>query len=403
MAKDGLERAREHCFMGGVGDSGMQLCAANVPYGIAKIHHVQGQLGLPQDATFVASPDATITRNDNRWKQGFGYGGVYTWTGDFHVLDIKANACGMMVGALPAHPELAEVQERLHTFERDGLSMDGVELDNDLTEPNHFVDVFEVDEERSTEPAPGGARHMFIMHSSGHEHRGPTERGVGLYWDKSEELLAAARIFDTPWGNLRVLVGDAAAEWFEFYARVQAFNHRRREAVARHLFGEVENVVNATHQGLVRGYSRANIGCYTFDDDAEGMERMFPLTLSAELPAFLVRGKNNFTEKVIERLGWSDRVERHGLWDRLAGTNLLPHGGGYTYRNFSGVSRVIENGPDDRVFELAATGDEAVAPITTPRTLPYAYRGLEVKDHMEALELGDAVVTLDLKYVLDSR
>lgn len=402
MSTNKLERAREHCFMGGVGDSGMNLCAANVPYGIAKIHHVQASMGLPPDATFVASPDATITRNDLRWQQGFGYGGVYTWTGDFHVLDIKANACGMMVGALPAYPELEDVRERLHTFEAEGLTLEGVEVDNDLTEPNHFVDVFSVDPS-SAEPPPGGASHYFIMHSSGHEHRGPTPRGVGLYWDLSEQLMSMATIHDTPWGNLRVLEGDAAREWYEFYQKVQAFNHRRREALARHLFGDLTSVINATHQGLVRGFNRANVGCYTFEDDAAGDDRLFPLTLSAELPSFIVRGENNFTEATIEAQGWSDRVERHGLWDRIRGTNLLPHGGGYTYSHFSGVRQVIEEGPDARVFELEPTapGGEPER-IRTPKKLPYAYRGMEVKDCMEELGLGRAIVTLDLKYVLKS-
>lgn len=403
MSEEKLTRAREHCFMGGVDDSGMRLCAANVPYGIAKIHAVQEQLGLPADATFVASPDATITRNNVRWNQGFGYGGVYTWTGDFHVLDLKINACGMMVGALPQFPELADLQEKLHTFEEHGLTFNGINIESDLTERNHFVDVFEVSDDDAYEAPPDDARYWFIMHSSGHEHRDKTERGVGLYWDVSEELNRMARVCETQWGTLRILEGDAVDEWFAFYNQVQEFNHRRRERVAEHLFGEHRSVINATHQGLVRGYNRANVGCYTFDDDAEGIDRMFPLTLSADLPAFLVRGKNNFTENTIERMGWSDRVHKYGLADRIKGTNLLPHGGGYTYSNFRGVARVIENGPDQRLFELEPT-DPNSEPIRieAPRDLEFAYRGLEVKDHMERLELGEAVVRLDLKYVLES-
>ena len=401
MSDRKLERAREHCFMGGVDDAGAKLCEANVPYGLAKIHHVQEQLGLPPDATFVASPDATITRNKNRWKQGFGYGGVYHWTGDFHVLDIKANACGMMVGSLPTFPELEDVRARLHAFERDGSTMDGVAIDNDLTEPNHFVDVFEVAADKSLETPPGDAPYYFIMHSSGHEHRDKTERGVGLYWDLSADLNAMAQEATTPWGTLRVLHGDRATEWFEFYKMVQAFNHRRREALAGLLFGEFDTVINATHQGLVRGFNRANVGCYTFADDASPTDRLFPLTLSADHPAFLVRGQRNFSEQTLDRLGWSERIERHGLADRLAGTNLLPHGGGYTYPQLKGVARVMDSEPDNRRFELVPADPSAPSEIIeTPRELPYAYRGLEVKRRMHELELGTAVVELDLKYVL---
>ena len=402
MSDPNLQRAREHCFMAGVGDVGSQLCEANVPFGLAKIHHVQRELGAPPDATFVGSPDATITRNDKRWSQGFGYGGAYRWTGDFTVLDIKPNACGMLVGALPEFPELDVVRERLHALDAEHLELDGVEIDNDLTESNHFVDVFEVSPDEQHEAPPGNARYFFIMHSSGHEHRAATAKGPGLYFDKSDELMAMARGFDTPWGSIHILEGDRVDEWYAFYQRVQDFNHRRRELLARYLFTNTSPVINATHQGLVRGYNRANIGCYTFDDIAAGHQSpLFPLTLSPTLPAFLVRGRSNITSHTIDTMGWTEAVDRHGLADVLAGTNLLPHGGGYHYPQHRGVARVIENGPDDRMFELAPA-DPSSEPtlIATPGAMKYGYRGMEVKDRMEQLDLGKAVIKLDLKYVL---
>lgn len=398
MSKSGLEKAREHCFMAGVGDVGMQLCEANVPYGLAKIHHAQREIGVPCDATFVGSPDATITRNDKRWSQGFGYGGVYAWSGDFAVLDIKPNACGMIVGALPNLPALEEIRERLHALDKEPLELDGVELDNDLTESNHFVDVLTVNRSASTEESPGGAEHFFIMHSSGHEHRGETRRGPGLYYDQSQTLADMARVFDTPWGSLSILEGKDAEDWYRFYQEVQDFNHRRREALGRFLFGDFTPVVNATHQGMVRELTRANIGCYTFEDGEEGL---FPLTLSPTLPAFLVRPKSNISDASIEELGWAERIERHGLHERIRGTNLLPHGGGYLYPQLRGVARVVENGPDQRLFELLkADPDEGVELVATPRGLDYRYRGMEVKNRMEELAMGDSVVQLDLDYVL---
>ena len=403
---DRLERAREHCFMAGVGDVGMQLCEANVPYGLAKIHAAQATLGIAPDATFVDAPDATVTRNHARWRQGFGYGGMYQWSGDLAVLDIKPNACGMIVGALPSLPALAEVRERLHALDREGLTLDGVTLDNDLTESNHFIDVLELGARLDGALLPEAmerARYFYVMHSSGHEHRGITARGPGLYWDESEALLRMARVIDTPWGTLRVLEGEAAHAWQAFYQDVQDFNHRRREALGRFLFGDHEVLINATHQGLVRGVNRANIGCYTFDtpDDTPGSEPLFPLTLSPALPVFMVRGRRNVREALWDRLGWSARIERHGLAARLGDTNLLPHGAGYTYPHLRGVSRVLEDGPDVRRFELLPA-DPAAAPVAveTPRELPYAYRGLEVKERMESLELGRAALALDLCYVV---
>ncbi|WP_428263510.1 hypothetical protein [Haliangium sp.] len=395
-----LARAREHCFMAGVDDTGMALCEANVPYGLAKIHHAQAQRDLPPDATFVGAPDATVTRNPRRWQQGFGYGGVYQWSGDMAVLDIKPNACGMSVGALPELPQLEELQARLHELDRAGLALEGVALDNDLTESNHFVDLFELGDRLDDEPLPAPvaqARYVYVMHSSGHEHRGPSPTGPGLYWDQSDTLAAMAEVVHTPWGRLHVLTGDAAQGWHRFYKQVEDFNHRRRETIAKFLFGPHEVLINATHQGLVRSLNQANIGCYTFDQPGA----LFPLTLSPSLPAFLVRARPNVAEAHWDTLGWSDRAERHDLAARLRNTNLLPHGGGYTYPQLRGIGRVLEDGPDARRFELLPA-DPGAAPhyVDTPRGLPYDYRGMEVKERMEALDLGRAALRLDLRYVL---
>ena len=401
MSDRRLERARDHCFLAGVDDSAARLSAANLPYGIAKLHHVQRELGVAEDACFVAAPDATITRNQARWRQGFSYGGMYRWSGDFHVLDLKANACGMMVGSLPSLPDAATVEERLRALSAGHLSLDGVTLENDLSAKNHFIDVFELAPDGQLEPAPNAARYYFIMHSSGHEHRGPTARGIGLYWDKSAPLLALARTVTSPWGNLHILEGDAAAEWFEFYQRVDDFNHRRRAAIAELIFGDHELVVNATHQGLVRGMNCANIGCYTYPTATAAADRLFPLTLSPDEPAFLVRGHDNFAAATIDELGWGERADRYGLRDWLTSTNLLPHGGGYTYPQLSGVTRVFDDGPDQRRFELRPLDPEAPPQIiSTPRDLDFSYRGLEVLERMEELALGSAAVRLDLKYIV---
>ena len=394
--------------MAGVNDVGMQLCAANVPYGLAKIHHAQKAMGTPPDATFVGAPDATITRNNRRWSQGFGYGGMYAWTGDFAVLDIKPNACGMSVGALDGRPALDDLRARLRELDRQPLTLDGVVLDNDLTESNHFVDVFRVSDEDGYQGLPGGARYVYVMHSSGHEHRERSPFGPGLYWDASDELSQLARVMDTPFGTLHILDAEQAEAWYGFYRKVDDFNHRRRALLGAFLFGRHQVVINATHQGMVRGYNQANIGCYTFEDtdlgengDADLDGPFFPLTLSPTLPAFLVRPEPNLCDGAIDALGWRARIDRHGLHERIAGQNILPHGGGYSYPQLRGVARVIDDTPDRRQFELIPTDPAApMQVIETPRQLRYGYRGLEVKERMESLTLGRALVKLELEYVL---
>ncbi|MHC4596136.1 MAG: hypothetical protein ACYS19_14505 [Planctomycetota bacterium] len=59
-----LRNAKNHCFFVGLNDSGAELCRANSLYGIAGIHYVQNQLGMTPNATFISTPDMTITRQE---------------------------------------------------------------------------------------------------------------------------------------------------------------------------------------------------------------------------------------------------------------------------------------------------------------------------------------------------
>ncbi|GAI64685.1 unnamed protein product, partial [marine sediment metagenome] len=70
------------------------LCKANSIYGIAGIHYVQNLLGMEPNATFIFTPDMTITRNVGRWRSGFGYGGKISWgdgNNDLIILNTKPN------------------------------------------------------------------------------------------------------------------------------------------------------------------------------------------------------------------------------------------------------------------------------------------------------------------------
>ncbi|HJK94209.1 MAG TPA: hypothetical protein RMH85_24950 [Polyangiaceae bacterium LLY-WYZ-15_(1-7)] len=389
-----LERAREHCFLAGVGDVGEQLCAANMPYGIAKIHEAQRQLGHPADATFVGAPDATVTRNVKRWTQGFGYGGRIRWSGDFAVLDIKSNGCGMLVGTLPEVPEREELMERARTLVEDGLEVEGIPIEYDLDHGNHFLDVCETTSSEEEDAPPA----YFVMHSSGHEHRDSSPFGCGIYYDADESLAARARIIETPWGTLSVLEGDDARWWYDVYMRVQRWNHARRAAIADALFDGWGEVINATHQGLTE-MNAAHLGCYVFEDEELTDELVFPLTISADLPVYLVKPRANLSEDIAERAGFLERAEKHGVKDRVLGANLLPHGGGYRYPHFAEVEGVVEGGPDERRFRIRRTDGE-VDELEHPRGQPYVYRGDEVLERMRALELGEPVVETSVRYVL---
>ncbi|MHC4806174.1 MAG: hypothetical protein ACYTBX_07905, partial [Planctomycetota bacterium] len=115
-----LRNAKNHCFFIGLNDSGAELCRANIVYGIAGIHYVQNQLGISPNATFISTPDMTITRNASRWRSGFGYGGKISWgagNDELVILDAKPNACGMLVGGLEGLPDIESLIKKLHEME----------------------------------------------------------------------------------------------------------------------------------------------------------------------------------------------------------------------------------------------------------------------------------------------
>lgn len=391
-----LQRATEHIFSTGLDDSGARLGLANMKYGLAKIHLAQETLGLTPDATFIAAPDLTVTRNRNRWRSGFGYGGRITW-GDGHqeliILDLKPNCCGMLVGGLDYLPPRDTLLQRVQALQAEEPSIDGIPLQWDFGQSNHFINVFRVTPLLPHLHAPALLPYAFVIHGSGSELRGETAWGDGLYWDRSERLQRKAEILDTPFGPLRLLTGQAARDYYAFCQRVDAFAKKRRLLIARRLFDDMTLYSNEAHQGLV-SMNDMVLGSYLV---GEGGEAIFPLTLRADLPAYLVRGHPNLSDAVIERLGLGERAQRLGLYDRLRSANILPHGGGYTFPHLQDVLSVIELG-QERYFELSLSDGRQI--VSDVRDLPYAYRGMEVVERVVELGLGELVARLDPIYVL---
>lgn len=388
-----LQRATEHIFSTGLDDSGTRLALANMKYGLAKIHLAQESFGLPPDATFIAAPDLTVTRNRDRWRSGFGYGGRLTW-GDGQqelvVLDLKPNCCGMLAGGLNQVPARDDLLQRAQALQAEKLHIDGLPLKWDFGISNHFLTVFRVTSQDGNSLLP----YALIVHGSGDELRGENEWGTGLYWNRSEALQRQAEILETPFGLLRLLTGQAARDYYAFYQRADAFAKKRRLLTAHWLFGDITLYSNETHQGLV-SMNDMLLGTYVLPD----AKTLFPIALQAHLPAYLTRGLPNLSDAVIERLGFAERARRLGLYDRLRSTNLLPHGGGYTFPHLQDVVSVIELG-QKRYFELDFSTGDGRQILGNVHDLPYAYRGLEVVKRTEELNLGKVAARLDPIYVL---
>ncbi|MFX1289287.1 MAG: hypothetical protein ACFFFY_12095, partial [Promethearchaeota archaeon] len=111
-----LKRANNYIFSTGLNDGASKLCKANMKYGLAQFHLIQEKYGFEPKATFISSPDETISRNNFRWNSGLGYGGRLNWgSGDdkFVFLNVKPNCCGILVGGLEELPDAYEIIKKI--------------------------------------------------------------------------------------------------------------------------------------------------------------------------------------------------------------------------------------------------------------------------------------------------
>ncbi len=374
-----FSRASDACFFSGVGDLGETLSRTNMAYGIAKIRWVQEQLGMVPDASFVSAPDATITRNIDRWRSGFGYGGRLRHRGDFVVLDIKSNACGLFLGRFTELPEPEAMLARIRDLSAGESFVQQTATSWDFGLSNHFVHVMRF--EKPIEGSPYGV----LCHGSGPELRSPGPWGPGLYVNRSPRLAELSRTEETPWGPLRIIAGrEAVAEYWQGYLAAERHSHERRRKMAEALFPDLVEVSNLTHQGALAPND------YLIGGVAEVGDAVVPLALRAELPVYLLSARPSFSNAAQELLGFGERAARMGLSDVVSNANVLPHGGGYSLPGYKAVDRVLEFDHGKRIYVMeVAQGTSARAYHDNFRHVPFDYRGEEVLRRVEELDMGE--------------
>jgi hypothetical protein len=389
-----LERAKKHYFSMGLGDGASYLCRENMKYGLAKIHVAQEKFGLDPNATFLSTPDETITRNLVRWRAGFGYGGKLVWgsgNDKLVILDVMPNACGMLVGGIDEPPQPKQLIEQINSVKED-LYIDSLKIDWDFAKGNHFIDLFKVSMRALELDLP---EYVFIIHGSASELRGETERGLGLYFDKSVGLRERSKVVETKFGNLHILIDSDAQEYFRFYRYAELFAKKKRKIVAEAMFGKFSEICNVTHQGLLN-YNEILLGCHNIrNKDVTA----FPIALRADLPGFLMKGTDNLDDEIIEVLGFARRSEKLGLIERLRNANILPHGGGYAFKDFVSVQEVIEF-DGERYFILNMQTDIGNKICSDVRDMEFDYRGKSVVLRTVELHLGEIVARLIPYYML---
>lgn len=392
-----LDHARRRCFFVDVDDAGARLCRASMPYGIAKIHWVQRELGCEPDACYFSTPDSTVTRNVERWSSGFGYGGAIDWSGDFVPLELKPNCCGMLVVGLRQMPDMSRLRRVVARLIREPLEVDGLQARWDLDKGNHFLNLYRVSNPEVTDGCPLVA----IMHSSGRELRGPNPRGPGLYLN-AEPLPGAraglsdlAEVIETPFGPAPIVKGESAQRFNDYVAMVDGFAHRRRVVYAREIFGPSATILfNETHQGFPRP-GRMLLGCYQVGDDVPWV----PVTLREDLPAYLIAAERIYDPDRLEQADDAGRelvtaARETGSLERLRTASLLPHGGGYAYPDADGGRvEVDDRGPGEpRRYRVV----DRIDWFENVRELPFAYRGEAVIRRLEELGAGRVAAKLEV-------
>lgn len=394
MSSHRLEIAKKHIFSTGLGDIGSSLCRENMKYGIAKIHWVQEQLGMETNATFVSGPDETVTKNKMRWKNGFGYGGKISWgdgTSKVIILDVMPNACGMLVGGMNELPKPGKLIERINAIETTESYIDDIRLAWDFSKSNHFIDVFKVVRLADIDFPD----YAFIIHSGAPELKYDNAKGFGLYVHESAILSEMADTIETPFGRSNVILDNDAKEYLQFFHFANNFSKKKRRLAAKMLFEDFEEISNPLHQGLLN-YNEIILGAHYIKDKED---ILFPLALRADLPAYLIRGKENLSDEMIEILGFSKRAETLGVYSSLKNANILPHGGGYTFRDLLTVTNVMEVG-GERYFEVEMHNAVGHKIFGNPQDIEFIYRGREVVIKTLELGLGELEARLIPEYVL---
>ncbi|AZR74055.1 hypothetical protein BBF96_12010 [Anoxybacter fermentans] len=380
-----LKRARQHIFSLGLYDSGAKIAIQVMTYGLAKIHYLQEYLGYKPNAFFLGAPDLTITRNIYRFNQGIGYGGIISWgegTDSFIPVDLKPNACGMLIGGVNTPKSCTELIQALEELKNNPGKIEGTNIKWDFNKSNHFINFFKVIDNHNLPP------YLFVIHGAGDEFRGDNNGQFGLYIDKSKILKSKVHTLKTPFGDINYLIGEDAIEYFKFYQNVEKFARQRRIHVAHHLFDNFLLITDQTHQGLV-GLNEIILGCHKFVDE----ETLFPLMLRADRPGYLIKGKFNLTEKQLENLEFKARAKELDIYHRLLRANILPHGGGYNFPDLLDIEEVLEVN-ENRYYKLKTTSGMGSKIVQHLRALPYEYRGQQVLNRTLELGLGQIYATL---------
>jgi hypothetical protein len=389
-----VERANQFIFSTGLNDGASKLCKANMKYGLAQMHLIQEKYGFDPKATFISSPDETISRNKFRWNSGLGYGGRLNWgSGKEKIifLNVKPNCCGILVGGLEELPDPYDLIKKIDTIKSSDLYYDNVLINWDFGISNHFVNCFETKNLSDINLPP----YIFLIHGSAPEFRTPKE-GLGLYIDKSQSLKDLAIEEDTKFGRQYILLDSEAKAYLKFHEKALKFSNSKRQVIADHLFDYGYKVIcNQPHQFL-KDYNNMYLGSNCTDPNCSIINSdIFPTTLRADISAYLFKGKNNLSTTALNSLDFINRAENLELLDLLKNACILPHGGGYSLSDIEDVLDILEYKHQRYFVTSLKTNISRLKIVRNVGDLQFEYRGRDVVLKTMQLDLGDIIARLN--------
>ena len=389
-----LERAENFTFSTGLNDGASKLCRANIKYGIAQFQLIQEKYGFEPKATFISSPDETISRNFIRWSSGLGYGGRLNWgSGNDKLifLNTKPNQCGILAGGLDEPPDPYELIKRIDETKDLELYYKDIKLQWDYGISNHFINCFESKNLSDIDLPP----YIFFIHGSAPEMRDDTH-GLGFYFDKSKTLKELAIEEETIFGKQFILLDDDATQYIDYTNRALEFSMIKRETFAYNLFGNGFSVIcNQPHQFL-KDYNNMYLGSNCTDPTYKYSKiNTFPVALRADIACYLFQGKKNLSERTLKNQKFNKRAEKLELRDLLLNADILPHGGGYLFPDIKDIVNILEY-KDQRYFSCTMVKDnKRLKIIRDPGQIQYEYRGRDVVLKTIQLGLGDTIARLN--------
>ena len=389
-----LDRANQFIFSTGLNDGTSRLCRANMKYGLAQFHLIQEKYGFEPKATFISSPDETISRNKFRWNSGLGYGGLLNWgAGKEKIifLNTKPNCCGMLVGGINEVPDPYNLIKKIDEIKSKELYHSNVLINWDYGISNHFINCFETKNLSDIRLPP----YMFLIHGSAPEYRDDSN-GIGLYIDKSKTLQDIAIEENSKFGKQFILLDSDANNYLNFHKKALEFSNLKREIIADNLFDYgYEKICNQSHQflkdynNIYLGSNCTDISCNLITSD------IFPTTLRADIAAYLFKGKKNLTKTTLKNAGLLKRAKDLDLLELLENAYILPHGGGYAFNDTEEVLDILEY-KDQRYFVTSLkTNKSRLKIIRNVSELQFEYRGRDIILKTIQLDLGDIVARLN--------